>query len=614
VAIEARRPDDFEALAYHYHHAGQAEKAADYLLKAGDRARGLYAHQEAIVSYQQALEFLKKAGDLERTARTLMKLGLTHHNAFDFKAARQAYQEGFALWRRMGEVESAGLPPPAPHALRITVFEPTTLSPSVSMDFPSHVVIDQLFSGLVELSPEMGVVPDVARSWEVLDGGRKYVFHLRDDVLWSDGIQVTAGDFEYAWKHARNLVRGRGWPGIWRTEWLHDIRGARAYYQGELNDPERIGVRALDELTLAVELEGPTNYFPYLLTFNPTFPVPRHVVQVHGAAWAEPDNIVTNGPFRLVAWERGERIVLERNLTYHGRFTGNFQRVECTFLSGQSARFLQMYEENRLDICGGLPPAEWARARQRYAGEYVSGPWLSVDFVGFDVSRPPFDDRRVRLAFTLATDQETLAHVALRGYAFPATGGLVPPGMPGHSPGIGLPYDPEAARRLLAEAGYPGGRGFPAMDCLARDDPGHDLLCEYLAAQWLENLGIEITWQEIEWRGFPSKMSEETPHLWMVGWYADYPDPDDFLRIQWWVAPEWQNETYDRLVEAARRVMDHEERMRMYRQADRVLVEEAPILPLAYARFHMLVKPWVRRYLTSPLRWWFWKDVIIEPH
>ena len=102
--------------------------------------------------------------------------------------------------------------------------------------------------------------------------------------------------------------------------------------------------------------------------------------------------------------------------------------------------------------------------------------------------------------------------------------------------------------------------------------------------------------------------------MWMVGWWVDYPDPDDVLRVQWWVAPGWQNEIYERLVEDARRVTDQEERMRMYGQADRILIEEAPILPLAYGRFHMLVKPWVRRYLTPPLRWWYWEDVIIEPH
>jgi ABC-type oligopeptide transport system substrate-binding subunit/DNA-binding SARP family transcriptional activator len=610
AAIEARHPDDIEALAHHYTQAMELEKAAYYLLQAGDRARGLYAHHEAIKNYRQALKFLEKVGNQEQVARTLMKLGLTYHNAFDFKAARKAYQEASVLSQRVAEVKPADLAPAPPHALRITAFEPTTLSPGVAMDLTSHVMIDQLFSGLVNLSPEMDVVPDVAQSWEVLEGGCKYVFHLRDDVFWSDGIRVTAGDFEFAWKHARPFP-AKGWSGV---EYLHYLLGAKTYHQGQLTDPELIGVHALDDFTLIVDLEEPTSYLPYLLSFVPTLPVPRHVVEKRGEDWTDLNYFVTNGPFRLAAWERGESLVLERNPTYHGPFTGNPQRLECTFIVGRAAEALEMYAKDRLDICAGLPPAEWAHARQRYAGEYISGPWLSTDFVGFDISRPPFDDQRVRQAFALATDREALAHIALGGYSFPATGGLVPPEMPGHADGIALPYDPEAAGRLLAEAGYPAGRGFPAIECLARDDPGHDILSEHLRAQWLENLGVEITWKEIAWALFPDKISESTPHLWLVSWYADYPDPDDFLRILWWFPPDWQNKEYDRLVEEARCVMNQKKRMKMYRQADGILVEETPLLPLCYGRFHMLVKPWVRKHRTSPLMWWSWKDVILEPH
>jgi oligopeptide transport system substrate-binding protein len=619
AAIEARRPDDFEALAYHFNRAGNAERATTYLLLAGDRARGLYAHQEAIDHYQQALRLLKKQaersaspeGEFEQAARTLMKLGLTYHNAFDFKASRQAYQEGFAFWQRAADAqrESTGPDVPPPHALRVTTFEPHSLSPGVAMDLPSGVMQDQLFSGLVEVSPDMSVNPDVAHSWEVLEGGRKYVFHLRDDVVWSDGVTVTAGDFEYALKRA--LAPGRQWRPV---ELLFDIQGAKAYHQGDEANLDQVGVHAVDDFTLVIELEEPTSYMLYVLAFSPMFPVPRHVVQVHGAAWEDPETLVTNGPFRLASWERGESMVLERNPTYHGRFAGNLERVECTFLSGQTGSLLHLYEDDRLDIYTDLSPAELNRARQRYAGEYVSGPRLSLDFVGFDVSRPPFDDRRVRRAFTLATDREALADVTLRGYASPATGGFVPLGMPGHSPGIGLPYDPEAARHLLAEAGYPGGRGFPTIACIARDDPGHDLMSTYLGAQWREILGIEITWEEIEWARFPGRMSEDTPQVWMVGYWADYPDPDDYLRVVWWLPPGWQAQVYERLVEDARRVLDQKKRMKLYQQADRILVEEAPVLPLCYARVHMLVKPWVRKYITSPLRWWYWKHVVLEPH
>ncbi len=599
-------------LARHFTNARQVDQATHYLLRAGDQARRFYAHQEAIKYYQRALAFLMERGEYELAARTLMKLGLTYHNAFDFQEARQAYQEGFVFWQRMAEEKrrDPDFPSNAPHPLRVMALEPSTLGLGLAMDFPSHILLDQLFSGLVEVSPEMELVPDVARSWDVLDGGRKYVFHLRSDVYWSDGVQLTAHDFEYSWKRTLEPTGDQRW-----FVYLLDIKNAMAYHQGEITDSNLVGVRALDDFTLAVELEGPTSYLPYLLAFVAGYPMPRHVVEAHGDAWAEMEHVVTNGPFRLVSWERGESLVLERNPTYHGLFTGNVQGVVCAFLSGQSTKFLQSYQEDKLDICIGLPFAELASARQRFAGDYVSGPWMSTNFLGFDVSRPPFNDRRVRRAFALGTDRETLADVILRGYAFPATGGFVPPEIPGHSPDISLPYDPETARRVLADAGYPGGRGFPVIECLTRDDPGHDFAGDFLQAQWLETLGIKINWQQIKWANFYDLMIEEAPHLWMVSWYGDYPDPDNILRIPWWLSfGGWENHTYIKLVEGARRVMDQEERMRMYREADKILVEEAVLLPLWYGRFHMLVKPWVKKLFTSPLKWWSWKDIIIEDH
>jgi oligopeptide transport system substrate-binding protein len=307
-------------------------------------------------------------------------------------------------------------------------------------------------------------------------------------------------------------------------------------------------------------------------------------------------------------------MVLVRNADYRGRFRGNVRQVELSLLADLSAR-LEMYEANGSDVLDFMffPPAELDDARQRHAGEHVSGPRLFTSYVGFDVSRPPFDDVRVRRAFALATDRETLADVVLRGRDAPATGGFVPPGMPGHSAGIGLPYDPDQARRLLAEAGYPGGRGFPAVGSLMRR--AHESQGEYLEAQWRENLGIETAWETMEWGAFFDRLRRAPPHIFLLGWIADYPDPDNFLRVSSMRRfTRWRNEAYDRLVEKARRAMDQEERMRLYRQADRILNEEAAILPLIYWRFHLLMKPWVRKYPASALRTWFWKDVIIEPH
>jgi oligopeptide transport system substrate-binding protein len=597
-------------IADHLELAGRTGEATDYLLEAGDRARGLYAHREAIGAYERALALLGEQGDHERAARTLMKLGLTYHTAFDFQQARQAYEEGFLLWQRVGETEPLAPPPPAPHALRVPWLDPPTLDPTMAGDTTSGGVIDQLFSGLVECTPEMDVVPDVARSWEVLEGGRKYIFHLRDGVCWSDGAPVTAGDFAYAWKRVLNPATGSH-----NASLLYDVRGAKSFHQGHASDPHQVGVWALDELTLAVELEGPTGYFLQLLAHTATYPVPRHAVEAHDDRWTEVENIVTNGPFRLEAWQRGDSLVLVRNPEYHGRFTGNLQQVRLSLLKDWSST-LKMYEADGLDILflSTLPREEMDRARQRHAGEYVSGPTLDTGYSAFDVTRPPFDDVRVRLAFVLATDRETLADMVMRGYAFPATGGFVPPGMPGHSEGIGLPYDPERARQLLAEAGYPGGRGFPDVEALLPSRPGARDTAEYLHAQWRENLGLDIPWEAMEWATYLDRLGKAPPHLFGMGWICDYPDPDSFLRVAIRLHTRWRNETHDELVEEARQITDQEERMKLYQEADRILVEEAPILPLTYGRDHMLVKPWVRKGHPSPIGTWPCRDAIIEAH
>jgi len=488
-----------------------------------------------------------------------------------------------------------------------------TLDPALAGDANSGGVIDQLFSGLVEVNPEMNVVPDVAHSWEVLEGGHQYRFHLRDDVFWSDGVPVTAGDFEYAWKRA--LAPATGSP---CASLLYDVKGARAFHQGGVADPAAVGVRALDEKTLSVELEGPTSYFLHLLDHSVTCPVPRHVVEAHGEAWTEADHLVTNGPFRLVSWQRERRVVLARNPRYHGRFTGNVQRVELYLLVTPQAKAakLEMYEQDGLDIISfwwGLPPAKMERTRLQHAGEHVSAPQLYTRYLGFNTALPPFNHPQVRRAFAHAIDRETLANVLMRGYATPATGGFVPPGMPGHTPGIGLKYDPERARYLLAQAGYPMGRGFPHVDWLMHRGTGS--LADYLQAQWRTVLGITISRQTVTWETYLERLFAQPPQMFFWGCLADYPDPDYFLRLgDHRRLTRWQSRSYDDLVEQARRVMNQAERMKMYREADMMLIERAPLIPLVYSRRDVLLKPWVQAYPTSAFKWWFWKDVVMARH
>jgi ABC-type oligopeptide transport system substrate-binding subunit len=608
-ALERLFPERVEEqlglLAHHWERARDAQKATQYLLRAGDQERGAYAHQEAIGYYERALSFLKDQGDYERAARTLMKLGLVHDTAFDFKRARQAYQEGFALWQRAAEAAPAVAPPPAPHALRTAWFEPPTLDLWMAGG-QNMAVAFQLFSGLVEWTPDWAIVPNIARSWEALEGGRKFVFHLRDDVRWSDGAAVTARDFEYAWKRLLDPANRSE-----TAELLYDVRGASAFHRGECKWAD-VGVRAADEVTLIVELEGPTAYFLQLVSHPTTYAVPQHVVEAHGEAWTEVGNIVSTGPFRLQAWRRGQSMVLVRNPLYHGRFTGNVERLEISLL-WESPALLDMYEADELDVLYPWVAAhalQRERLRQRHPEEYVPIPVPTTFGLVFGVTRAPFDDVRVRRAFVLATDRETLAAVITGGWCSPAPGGFVPHAMPGHSPGIALPYDPQQARQLLAEAGYPGGLGFPVVDAVA--DPDRVPWPERLRTQWRDNLGVDIPWNMGEWSAF--LRPGELPHLWLDRFFPVYPDPDNFLRGYSPAKIGWRNETYDTLVEQARREMDPAERMKLYRQADKILIEEAVILPTHYGMANLLAKPWVKKISATSFGSWNWKDVIIEPH
>jgi oligopeptide transport system substrate-binding protein len=595
-------------IAEHLELAGRSEEAVEYLLQAGDRARALYAHPEAIRAYERALALLKEKGDDDRAARTLMKLGLTCHTSLDFEHARDAYDEGFALWRRAAQSAPTGRTA-APHALRSWQSEPVTLDPSDVTDWHSGVVLEQLFSGLVRYGPDMELLPEVATSWEVLDGGRTYVFHLRQDARWSDGAPVTAHDFQYACKRGFHPACAGNLAPM-----FFNIRGARAYHQGENPDPDSVAWRSLDEFTLALELEVPDRDFLYLMLY--ALPLPRHLVEMQGDTWVEPGRMVSNGPFRLESWQRGESLVLERNPRYHGRFDGNLQRVEL-FFGGYAAAF-EAYEADRLEILDltNAPPAEMDRMRQRHAGEYLSVPELATFHLQYDMSRPPFDDPRVRRAFALATDRARLADVTLRGHAFPATGGLVPPGMAGYSPGIAQPYHPAGARSLLAEAGYPEGRGFPEVELLVGQV--REAIVEDLCAQWQFSLGVQVAGQAIAWASLLDRAHREPPHLLGLAWAAHYPDPEFFVgearRARTHPAHAWQHAAYDSLAEEAAQATDQAERLRLVQQMDHILVEEAWMLPLFYGRRHLLVKPWVVRLPTSPILGCYWKDVVLEPH
>jgi oligopeptide transport system substrate-binding protein len=246
------------------------------------------------------------------------------------------------------------------------------------------------------------------------------------------------------------------------------------------------------------------------------------------------------------------------------------------------------------------------------AADYLTSPDFTTGFIGFNVDHPPFDDPRVRRAFAMATDRQTLANMVLEGHVAPASGGFVPPGLPGHTTDIALSYDLERACSLLADAGYPNGQGIAPVKIQLWDQLA--FLCDFFAISWQVGLGIEIIWELLEFGEHYRQIGENQPYIFWAAWGADYPDPDSFLRVGLRHMVSWRDEAYDRLVEEAGQTLDQALRMGLYRRAEQILIDKAPLFPLVYHRGSRLVKPWVTNYQPADVGPANWKDVIIEPH
>ncbi|MCB9133175.1 MAG: AAA family ATPase [Anaerolineales bacterium] len=618
-------------LAHHWEHSDNPQRAVEYLLRVGDRARLAYANQEAADSYERALSLLQQQGNDEGSARILMRLGLVHVAAFDYQQASKAYERSFVLWNRRSPSPEgvAPLPLASQTHRRMWGIEPKNWDPNPTFDYEMP-----LFSGLLEESPDLSAVPDIARSWEMLDGGRAYIFHLRDDVRWSDGFPVTADDFEFAWKrlldpavppmNARRRALDTS-TGLRSAGPLYDVCGAHAYHTGQSGNPDSVGVHATDPLTLVVELERPVAYWLHIMANPATFPVPRHRVEQYGDDWCEADRIVTNGPYLLDRWHPREQVDLVRNPHYHGRFSGNAHRVEllCLPYPTDWPERLALYEAGELDylFIGNWPIPGVAEAARRRSADHRRMPALHTASTCFNVQLPPFDDRRVRQAFAMASDIASgMASGRVRSQEI-VTGGFLPAAMPGYSAGIALGYDPERARVLLAEAGYPGGRGFPEVTYYFIMTPGSSMMEESLVPQMEETLGVKIHLEILEWGEYHLRLKTKPPHIGLHTWSANYPDPDDFMRVAYHDIQRyfgWRDEQYETLVDEARTLTDQAQRIKLYRQADAILVREAAIVPIMHAPTSCLIQPWVERLVISPLSamslWTSLRDVVIRPH
>ncbi|MFH0808982.1 MAG: peptide ABC transporter substrate-binding protein, partial [Pseudomonadota bacterium] len=500
-----------------------------------------------------------------------------------------------------------------PTTLRISVLStgmplglnPAKASEPIAMNFQA-----QLSAGLTELDSETNVVPHVARSWEVLEGGRRYLFHLRDDVRWTDGQPVTAEDFEWAWKWSLAPETH-----AFMAQLLDPIAGARSFRTGRNPDPQSVGVRSIDPRTLEVLLETPIAHFLYLTADQIAHPLPRHAMERHGEAWTSPEHFVSNGAFRVAKFGEG-RVTLTRNPGYFAEFPGSLEEIEW-FSELDLESGVTALAAGQLDILAAVQPT---LVPTTFPSENMrSCPEFSTLALALRPTRPPLDNPQVRRALALALDQTEFADKFVGRGNPPATGGYIPRGMAGHSPNLSLPHDPDLARHLLAEAGYPEGRGFPSL-LMSHWEGWWADSAAWIAAEWRRHLGIEITHHALPVKMDSMACEPLEAGVVMRGWLADYPDPFNFLRqsnlIFGLVAAGWRDADYEAMVERAAQTTDRPRRMAMYRQADRWLVaEQALVIPLQYGISGSdLVMPWVHGYKANAMRVARLKEVSIAPH
>ena len=480
--------------------------------------------------------------------------------------------------------------------LRLYDVGPITLDPAVSGEMSSHIYVVHLYSGLLSLSEDLMPEPDIAKSWTVSDDGTRYVFELRDDVRFHSGKAVTASDFKYSWERACNPATGSRTAAIY----LGDIVGARDVFEGRA--AELRGVTVLDEYTLQVDIEAPRSYFIDKLTYPTSFVVDSETVARGPDWWRQPNG---TGPFSLSRWEPGSLLELRRNANYYGA-QPLVDAVQFLLLAGVP---MSLYERGDIDVVGVSSSyiEQVTDPANPLHLELLSTPELSLYYIGFDVTKPPFDDVYVRLAFCHAVDRERIVTVLFKD-SVGVAGGVLPAGLPGYDPDI-LPYqyDPVLARELLAMSSYGSAEALPPVTITISGYANQ--VPDYIAAAmlgWKQNLGVEVSVRQLEPEVFLYYLEEERDEAFAMGWVADYPSPHNFLGTLFSVGESYNisgysNPELEELLAKAAAESDVERSLELYRQAERVVVEDAPCLPLLYGSNQVLVKPYVSGFVPNPL-------------
>ncbi|MDK2823558.1 MAG: oligopeptide transport system substrate-binding protein [Clostridia bacterium] len=471
--------------------------------------------------------------------------------------------------------------------------EPETLDPATATGRIEATVQMALFEGLTRLDENNKPVPGIAKDWKVNKEGTNYIFCLRD-AKWTNGDLVTAYDFEYAWKRLLNPDTGANY-----AYQLWFLKNGEEYTKGKVSADE-VGVKALDEKTLEVELKVATPHFLSLTAFPSLYPVNKNIVESNPNWHTKPETFVGNGPFKLVQWEHNQQIVLAKNPTYWANEDVKLDKLIMTMIGEQNTE-LTMFETNQIDIAEDPPLSEIRRLLDE--GTASLHPEISTYFYSFNTDNPVLGDKNVRRALSMAIDRQSLIDNIAQASQKPALA-FVPYGIPGKGKdfreegGNYFEENVEKARELLALAGYPNGEDFPVLELLCVARGNHQRIAEAIQEMWLKNLNIRVKITNQEWKVYLQSLIEGNYQIAIAVWGTDYIDALSFMDV--FISDgsnnvaNWSNKEYDRLIEIAQTNDDPKARIEAMHDAEKILIDEMPIMPIYFFTNVNMYKPWVK--------------------
>ncbi len=484
---------------------------------------------------------------------------------------------------------------------------PKTLDPGLNGASDGGDIGNNLYEGLVR-EQSGTVLPGMAESWELSDGGKTITFMLRD-AKWSDGSDVTAYDFEYSWKRAMDPATASEYSWIWEYT---NVVGAQQVAEGE-GSLEDVGIKALDDKTFQVKLNNPTDYFVSLMSFYHFHPVKKSAVEAGpDGIWAsDPALSISNGPFMLTGYTIGEGLVMEKNPNYWNADNVKIDVINVAFIDDFATGYTA-YLAGEFDFLSEVPPAEIPRLIAENP-EYYIFPLLGTYYYNFNMDLEMWQDLRVRRALTLGIDREKITEIQGKG-SVPAAG-FVPPGFMDNNGKdffetagtYGIPTDGSGiaeAKKLLAEAGYPNGDGFPKFTLMYNTSEGHQQIAEMVQEMWKVNLGIECDLENQEWAVFQDTRTQGDYEAARGGWLTDFMDPMGLLAIfqqgNSYNDPNYMNDEYDALVSKANQTVGAEHFDALYAAQD-ILMNELPIVPVYHYTDDSLSSPQVKNWKRSVL-------------